>query len=137
MLVVREYEAGGGDRSDDEDVCDTAGESGDLVADDLVMNIKERSVSVDGVRVNLTNAEFNMLKLLLENAGSVLTKGELTEAGVSRSLEKHDRSVDMHISNLRKKIGLTEDGCRRIDTVRGVGYIYNRKTGAESTAASD
>lgn len=113
-----------------------------LVADDLVLRVKQRIVLVGGVRINLTNAEFNMLELLLRQSGHVVTKAELTEAGVSRALEKFDRSVDMHISNLRKKIGLTIQGCRRIDTVRGIGYTYTgasevERVGSQSESYSE
>jgi len=79
----------------------------DYCAGDLSVNCKEKLVVVAGTEVDLTNAEFNMLETLLRNRGKIVTKAELTEAGLSRPLEKHDRSVDMHVSNLRKKIGLT------------------------------
>jgi DNA-binding response OmpR family regulator len=54
----------------------------------------------------------------------VVEKNQLAEEAMSRSLTLFDRSLDMHLSNLRKKLGSHDDGKARIKTIRGVGYMY-------------
>lgn len=95
----------------------------ELTLDDITLCVAERYVEVGGKAVILTNTEFRLLELLLRNVGEVVTKAELTEFAMSRPLEKHDRAVDMHISNLRKKLGPAPGGEKRISTARGVGYL--------------
>lgn len=95
-----------------------------LSVDDLTLNLADRSVTMSDEAVVLTTAEFNMLEALLRNVGSIVSKEVLTEKGLSRKLELYDRSVDMHISNLRKKLGRSGDDKQRIKTVRGIGYLY-------------
>ena len=63
-----------------------------------------------------------MLECLLRNAGSVVTRETLAERALGRPLAPFDRSVDVHVHNLRKKISAPPD--ERIKTIRGVGYIY-------------
>jgi two-component system response regulator CpxR len=72
----------------------------------------------------VTSVEFDLLSALLREAGRVVKKEDLSENVLERRLSPYDRSLDMHISNLRKKLGLREDGSERIKTVRSVGYIY-------------
>ncbi len=69
--------------------------------------------------MDLTSIEFNVLEVLLRNAGRVISKQELSERALGRPLERFDRSVDVHLSNIRHKLG--DDGSR-IHTVRGIGY---------------
>ena len=92
--------------------------------EDISINSASRQVFIEDYEVELTTAEFELLNLLLKFAGEVCTKKTLTEQGLSKKLEMHDRSIDMHISNLRKKLGEKSDGSIRIKTVRGIGYIY-------------
>lgn len=94
-----------------------------LEFDDLIVNTGNRTVTVNGSLLELTAAEFNMLELLVRRSGVVISKEELTEKGLSRKLELYDRSVDMHISNLRKKLGKDANDKQRIKTVRGIGYL--------------
>ncbi|MDP1718385.1 MAG: helix-turn-helix domain-containing protein, partial [Burkholderiales bacterium] len=61
---------------------------------------------------------------LLREAGKVVSKSGLSERALDRKLTRYDRSLDMHISNLRKKLGPLPSGQERITTVRGVGYQY-------------
>jgi two-component system response regulator CpxR len=61
---------------------------------------------------------------LVGEAGHVVRKDDLSEAVLERKLSPYDRSLDMHISNLRKKLGSRPDGSDRIKTIRSVGYIY-------------
>ena len=74
--------------------------------------------------MNLTSVEFELLHELLREAGKVIKKEDLSERVLERKLSPFDRSLDMHISNLRKKLGPRRDGSERIKTVRSVGYIY-------------
>jgi len=60
----------------------------------------------------------------LKHAGKVIKKEDLSETVLERKLSPFDRSLDMHISNLRKKLGVREDQSERIKTIRSVGYIY-------------
>jgi two-component system response regulator CpxR len=74
----------------------------------------------------MTSTEFSVLEVLLQEAGRVVSKANLSEQALGRKLSRYDRSLDMHVSNLRKKLGPFADGQERIKTVRGVGYIYSR-----------
>ncbi|QYO67444.1 response regulator transcription factor [Leptolyngbya sp. 7M] len=98
-----------------------------LIVDDLEISASSRSVKLDGRDVVLTSLEFDLLAALARQAGNVVKKEDLSETVLERELSPYDRSLDMHISNLRKKLGLHEDGSERIKTVRSVGYIYTVK----------
>jgi DNA-binding response OmpR family regulator len=65
-----------------------------------------------------------MLALLLRRSGAVVTREELAQAALGRPLSAFDRSVDVHVSRLRKKLGLNAAGEERIRPVRGIGYFY-------------
>lgn len=79
---------------------------------------------LQGEPVELTTSEYALLETLIQEPGRVLTKQELSEQALGRPLTLYDRSLDMHISNLRKKVGLLDNGEPRIKTVRGVGYLF-------------
>jgi len=95
-----------------------------LKVDDLELSSRSRSARIEGSEVSLTSVEFDLLFALLRNAGSIVKKEELSEKVLERKLSPFDRSLDMHISNLRKKLGPRNDGGERIKTIRSVGYIY-------------
>ncbi len=95
-----------------------------LKVGDVEIQISARSVVKNGEEVNLTSVEFDLLKELLKHAGRVVKKEDLSETVLERKLSPFDRSLDMHISNLRKKLGVRADQSERIKTVRSVGYIY-------------
>jgi two-component system response regulator CpxR len=99
-------------------------ETDKLQVDDVEVRISARSALRDGVDLNLTSVEFDLLTELLRQAGKVVKKEELSERVLERRLSPFDRSLDMHISNLRKKLGSRENDAERIKTVRSVGYIY-------------
>ncbi|MEW5788724.1 MAG: response regulator transcription factor [Pseudomonadota bacterium] len=80
-----------------------------------------------GHPVELTSTEFNLLEVLARNAGRVVTKAELSEAGLGRRLARFDRSVDVHMSSIRHKLGTLPDGRSCIHTVRGIGYQLIRE----------
>jgi len=67
----------------------------------------------------LTSIEFNVLEVLMKNAGRVVSKHEISEQALGRPLARFDRSIDVHLSAIRQKLG---DGARLIRTVRGLGY---------------
>jgi DNA-binding response OmpR family regulator len=91
---------------------------------DLEMHCKQRRVLRDGRDVALTGAEFDVLLLLVHSAGQVLSRDEIAEAALGRPIGLLDRSVDNHISNLRKKLGTHVGEVERIQNVRGAGYVY-------------
>ena len=91
---------------------------------DVELNPATRTVLRGGEAVDLTAVEFNLLDVLLREAGRVVTRDELAKIALGRLFSPYDRSIDMHISKLRKKLGEDGKGGERIKTVRGVGYIY-------------
>ena len=91
---------------------------------DVELDSGTRAVNRAGENVELTAVEFDLLVKLLRAAGQIVTREELSQEVLGRSSSPFDRSIDMHISNLRKKLGHQFAGTERIKTVRGVGYIY-------------
>jgi DNA-binding response OmpR family regulator len=89
---------------------------------DLALSGSRRVVFRAETPVELTAVEFNMLECLLRNAGSIVTRETLAERALGRPLAPLDRSLDVHVHNLRKKISAMAD--ERIKTVRGAGYMY-------------
>ena len=77
-----------------------------------------------GDLVELTVVEYDLLEKLLRSAGQIAKREELVKEVLGRELSPFDRSIDMHVSNLRKKLGHQLNGLERIKTIRGVGYIY-------------
>ena len=100
--------------------------SNQIVLDDIVMHTGSRTVMCANIPISMTSTEFSVLDILLREAGNIVTKAILSERALGRKLSRYDRSLDMHVSNLRKKLGPLPDGQDRIKTVRGVGYIYSR-----------
>lgn len=88
---------------------------------------ERRHVEWDGQAIELTSTEFNLLAVLARNAGRVVSKAELSEQGLGRPLARFDRAIDVHVSNLRHKVGALADGRSCIQTVRGVGYQLVRE----------
>jgi two-component system response regulator CpxR len=95
-----------------------------LDVDGIHMSSSSRAATLDGVDLNLTSVEFELLYVLIREAGKIVKKEDLSESVLERKLSPYDRSLDMHISNLRKKLGARADGSDRIKTIRSVGYIY-------------
>ncbi len=95
-----------------------------LIVGDVRLNTGARTVIRGGESVELTAAEFDMLAVMLAQAGRVVSREELAEAALGRPLAPLDRSVDMHVSSLRRKLGSEVGGVERIKTVRGTGYVY-------------
>src|SRR5271163_602661 len=109
----------------------TRGDKSALAAPEIVrvgeieLDPATRSVRRDGQPVELTSVEFNLLEVLLREAGRVVPRERLVNAVLSRKFSPFDRSIDMHISKVRKKLGDT-DADEHIKTIRGVGYIFAR-----------
>jgi len=100
----------------------TATENTRVNAGPLVIRPGERTADWCGEALNLTSTEFNLLEVLARHAGHVVSKGDLAEQALGRRLTRFDRSIDMHMSKLRNKLGLLDDGRSPIQTVRGLGY---------------
>jgi two-component system, OmpR family, response regulator CpxR len=93
---------------------------------DIELDPATRTVKHGGQPVDLTSVEFNLLEVLLREAGRVVTREELVSAVLSRKFSPFDRSIDMHVSKVRKKLGDLNGDVEHIKTVRGVGYIFAR-----------
>lgn len=102
-----------------------------IVAGDLDMNTGTRTVFRQNEKVELTSVEFNLLEELLLKAGQLVSREELSRKVLGHSVSPYDRSLDVHISNLRKKLGAGEGGAPRIKTIRGTGYLYALPAGTE------
>jgi two-component system, OmpR family, response regulator CpxR len=111
------------------------GEDEVLHVGDIELSVGTRNVTCGGTPVDLTSVEFNVLELLLRNAGSVVTREQIAEVALGRPLNAFDRSVDVHVSRLRKKLAGfpgTEDLIRPI---RGVGYFFAATAATEKAKA--
>ena len=95
-----------------------------LEIDDLVLDQARRELRCNGQLTELTSTEFSILQLLLQRSGEVVEKKDLYLAALGREPVAYDRSIDMHVSNLRRKLGPKESGDERIETIRGIGYQY-------------
>jgi two-component system response regulator CpxR len=84
-----------------------------------------------GEQIDLTTVEFDLLDIFLRNVGRVLARDELSQSVLGRALAPLDRSIDVHVSNLRKKLGRGPGGTDRIKAVRGVGYLFARPSESE------
>lgn len=92
--------------------------------DDVLLNKSNRQVLVNQRPVELTATEFDSLELLLRHSGELVSRETISQEVLGKRLQSFDRSIDMHVSNLRKKLGLRTDGLERIKTLRGNGYQY-------------
>lgn len=108
----------------------TAAATAPLTVGDLTLDPGRRSVTRHGKNVALTSLEYSVLELLLTQAGLVISRDELCNQALGRQLSAYDRSIDVHVSSLRRKLGPAEDSSERIKSVRGVGYIYLRPAAA-------
>jgi two-component system response regulator CpxR len=88
----------------------------------IALNAGTRQVQVAGKLVPLTGAEFRVLELLMRSVGQVISRDSMTEQALGRKLAAYDRSIDTHISNLRRKLELEAGKNPEIKNVRGSGY---------------
>jgi DNA-binding response OmpR family regulator len=100
----------------------SSGPDEQLVVGRISLQPGRRVASWDEQRLDLTSTEFNLLETLMRHVGQVVSKAELSSEALGRELERYDRGLDMHVSNLRRKLGTLSDGRSPIQTVRGVGY---------------
>ena len=94
-----------------------------LFVNGITVNLAAREASIDGSTLTLTGTEYEILTLLCKNAGEVVSKEQISEEVLGRRLASFDRSIDMHVSNIRKKIAEHIPG-ERIKTMRGTGYVF-------------
>ncbi|MCF7204035.1 response regulator transcription factor [Pseudomonas oligotrophica] len=95
-----------------------------LELDDLCYSPARGVASIDGHEVSLTLSEGRILEALLAQPGEPLDKQALAQHALGRKLTLYDRSLDMHVSNLRRKLGPHADGRPRIVALRSRGYLY-------------
>lgn len=107
---------------------------GRLEIDDLVLDEGARTCRRNGKSIDLTTAEFDLLSLFLRCSGRAVHRNELSKQVLDRDWSPFDRSIDVHVSNLRRKLGVLPDGTERIRGIRNIGYIYARAVAAQSVA---
>lgn len=98
--------------------------AGTVSAGPLLLWPERRSAHWEGQPLDLTSTEFNLLEALARRAGQVVSKAELSEQGLGRTLARFDRSIDVHLSSIRHKLGQMNDGRSYIQTIRGQGYLF-------------
>lgn len=108
-----------------------AHELGRISVGDVDMDLGAHTVRRNDELIDLTAVEFSLLEKLLRAAGNVVTRETLAQEVLGRKFVAWDRSLDVHVSKLRKKLGERVAGRERIKTVRGVGYIYTTPGSAE------
>jgi len=99
--------------------------SGDI--ESLNLFPTERTAVWRGKTLLLTSTEFDLLEALFRRPGRAVQKAELAKTVLGREIQRYERSLDMHVSNLRRKLGKLADGRSPIQTVRGTGYQLLRK----------
>ena len=104
--------------------------SSEVSVGDVMLSTVSRSVKRDGEPIELTSVEFTLLEVLLRQAGQVISREELVEKALGRRLSAYDRSIDVHVSALRKKLGHHCGNSERVKTIRGVGYLYSLPEGS-------
>ncbi len=100
-----------------------------LVVGDIQIDPATREARLEGNPLHLTSLEFTLLEAFLRESGRILSREYLTETVLGRKLGPFDRVIDVHVSNLRKKLAF-EQGSQRIKAVRGVGYLFAPRTKA-------
>lgn len=89
----------------------------------ITINFATREASVNNTTLTLTGTEYEILALLVKHAPDVISKEQISEEVLGRCLASFDRSIDMHVSNIRKKIAEHIAG-EKIKTIRGTGYVF-------------
>jgi len=115
---------------------DAVNEAKEAVSNEAILRVGEMELDVEarlarcgGQSVNLCAVEFDLLKILMCEAGRVVKREELAREALGRKLAPLDRSLDIHICKLRHKLWPDSEGLERIRTVRGVGYVLTRDAG--------
>ncbi len=94
-----------------------------LQVNDVTMNHATRQVTCMDKEIELTSTEYQVLTLLIEQHGQIVSKASLSEQVLGRKLASFDRSIDVHVSNIRRKL-LPFSDSDKIKTIRGAGYIF-------------
>lgn len=97
-------------------------DAGPISIGGLILDPGRRESRWEGAAVDLTATEFNLLEILLRAGAMVTTKDELSLAALGRQRQRYDRSIDVHVSNLRQKLHRASAGAIEVETIRGVGY---------------
>jgi two-component system, OmpR family, response regulator CpxR len=95
-----------------------------MIAGDLELDERARIARRAGMKLELTTVEFDLLQFFLRTAGQIVTREDLVGSVLGRHFNPLDRSIDVHVSNLRKKLGAGAGRTDVIKAVRGVGYIF-------------
>lgn len=98
-----------------------------LVVGPVTIRPEQRLAEFNGNTLSLTSTEFNLLEVLVRNAGRPVSKALLSEQGLGRPLTRYDRSIDVHLSSIRHKLGNMADGRSYIQTVYRQGYQFLRE----------
>lgn len=97
-------------------------DNGELAVGPLRLHAAQRRAEWRGQLLELTSTEFNLLEVLARNAGRIVGKDELSAQALGRPLARYDRSIDVHLSSIRQKLGPLDDGRSPIQTVFRQGY---------------
>ena len=95
-----------------------------ITLNELTLMPEQRRVEWSGVPLVFTSTEFNLLEVLVERAGNVVSKQMLSELALGRPMAKFDRNIDVHMSSVRQKLSAAADGKQLIQTVYRLGYQY-------------
>jgi len=90
----------------------------------LTWQPKSRTILNQSKPIELTSTEYNILSVLMQHAGEVVSKHELSEAALGKHFATFDRSLDVHIGHLRKKLAATMNHAPRIKTVHSIGWLF-------------
>lgn len=95
-----------------------------LEVGELILRLGERRAELRDQVLSLTSTEYSLLEILVRHAGQVVSKNQLSEEALGRPLARFDRSIDTHISSLRRKLGKRADERQWIETVIRRGYQF-------------
>jgi two-component system response regulator CpxR len=100
-------------------------DTGRVTVGDIELVSGTRTVLRGGTKVDVTSVEFAILETLLRLAGQVVSRDDLVKQALGRNLSAYDRSIDVHVSSLRRKLGPGAGESERIKTIRSIGYQYS------------
>jgi DNA-binding response OmpR family regulator len=104
--------------------------AGPLIVGDLRIDPAVREAWLERAPLQLTSVEFTLLEVFMREPGRILSREQLTDSVLGRKLGPFDRVIDVHVSNLRRKLGVAQDG-HRIKAVRGSGYLFVARPNAK------
>jgi two-component system response regulator CpxR len=106
-----------------------------ITVGDVEIDPAARVIRRNQEEIELTSVEFSLLEMLMRSAGQVVTREQVAHDVLGRQFFPYDRSIDMHVSKLRRKLGDATGGGERIKTIRGIGYVYARPSESRTPAA--